>query len=103
MVNDIGARFREIRELLKFSQRDLGSKLGVGQSFISKIENSKNGVDVITILKLCELADITINEFLKVDKKEALIMSVELKSLLSKASKLKKSQIIKLTDFLESL
>jgi len=60
--NLFGARFRELRKKLGFSQRNMAQKLGYKNSAsISNIESGKCPVDTTILTKLSELGEIDYN------------------------------------------
>lgn len=100
---DIYDRFKEIREKMGLTQMQLASNLGMSQSDVSKIENKKTAPDVLLILKFCDLAGISIDEFLQQGHKEPFIVSPDLRVLLEKAKRLNSEQVRKLNEFLETM
>lgn len=48
-------RLRIMRLTAEFTQLNLAVKLGVGQSYISKIERGENFIDVILYARWCEV------------------------------------------------
>ncbi|CDQ39567.1 helix-turn-helix domain-containing protein [Virgibacillus salexigens] len=66
---EIGKRLRELRETKGFTTREAGRKIGVSNSYVSKIENGS--IPSLSILqKLCNLYSVTI-PFLLTNKDEA--------------------------------
>jgi len=56
---------RSKRQQKRISQEDLAKKLGVPQSFISKIESGERRIDVIDLFRYCEVLNIELVQFIK--------------------------------------
>jgi transcriptional regulator with XRE-family HTH domain len=56
---------RSKRQQKRISQEDLAKKLGVPQSFISKIERGERRIDVIDLFRYCEVLNIELVQFIK--------------------------------------
>lgn len=46
-------RFKEMRKQLGLSQEELGKRIGIGKSAVSKIENGENAPSEQTLLSIC--------------------------------------------------
>lgn len=68
--NKIGSFIAECRKKKKFTQEQLGEKLGVSAKSISNWENGRNMPDLSLFKPLCDTLEITINEFLSGEKLE---------------------------------
>jgi transcriptional regulator with XRE-family HTH domain len=62
--------FTEYRIKAKLLQVDLAKKLGVPQSFVSKIETGQRKVDIIELREICSHLNVTITEFVTKLEKE---------------------------------
>jgi transcriptional regulator with XRE-family HTH domain len=51
-------------------QSEVAEKIGVPQSFISKIETGQRRIDLIELKKICEVFNISLLEFVKQYEKE---------------------------------
>jgi len=58
-----GAFIRDGRISKKLSQQDLAKKLGITQSFCSRLEQGLRNVDLEQALVICAFLDLDINEF----------------------------------------
>ena len=56
---------RSKRQQKRISQKDLAKKLGVPQSFISKIESGERRIDVIDLFRYCDVLNIELVQFIK--------------------------------------
>lgn len=52
-----------VRVSAGLKQSDIAEKLGVPQSFVSKIESGERQIDVVELQQLCEAIGITLTEF----------------------------------------
>ena len=50
---DVGARLRDLRRLAGLSQRELGRRTGLSNSFLSEVENGRRGLGAASLLRLC--------------------------------------------------
>lgn len=55
---------RELRENRSFTQKDLADKIGCDQTFISKTEIGERRLDVIELMKICTVLNISTVDFL---------------------------------------
>ena len=62
---DIANRLRVLREANNLTQDDLAHKLGLSRSTISKYEIADRGPDIDTLINICEIYNITLEEFFK--------------------------------------
>ena len=96
----IGKFIAERRKAIKLTQEELASKLGVSNRSVSNWENGKNMPDLSLFKDLCEILDISINEFLSGEKinsnNEDAINNVTLSLYTAKN---KKNKIIKILSF----
>lgn len=56
-----GKRLKELRNVLRLSQVELGNVLGIAGPSITKAENDKNNFSNETLAKLAELLSVNIN------------------------------------------
>ena len=66
---DVGKQIKKFRQDLKLSQEELASKIFVTRQTISNWENAKTYPDIISIIKLSDLYQISLDELLKGDDK----------------------------------
>lgn len=98
---NIGERIKEIREKLNLQQKDIATSMGITANKLSKIENGiEKKVDIYVVRNFCNIAGITIEEFLNCDIKE---FDLELRQLTEKCMRLNKVQLRKLNEFIGSL
>lgn len=64
-LKTIGLRIKKLRKSKDISQLDLEVKSGVERSDISKIENAKKNIELITIVKLATALGVETYELLK--------------------------------------
>ena len=62
---NIADRLRVLREANNLTQDDLAHKLGLSRSTISKYEIADRGPDIETLINICEIYNITLEEFFK--------------------------------------
>lgn len=67
LIEQVGKRIQEIRKLRGMSQDDLGEKLEVTRSFISKLENGKKKISLDHVDKIAKIFGV-LPEDLLVDK-----------------------------------
>lgn len=61
-LHNLGKLIKELRELFKLSQTGLAKLLNVSRSVIADIEQEKHLPSVLTLLKLCNVLEITMAE-----------------------------------------
>ena len=54
-----GERIRELRKSVNMTQAQLAARLGVGQKDVSRYELEQHEPSIATILKLCEIFDVS--------------------------------------------
>ena len=59
----VGSRIRDIRKKNKFTQKELGKKLGVKHNTISSYENGTNEPDQDVLFRLAHIFNVSINDF----------------------------------------
>lgn len=52
--NELRALLRRLRVEAKLTQLEMAAALGVGQSYVSKIERGENFVDVLLFVRWCD-------------------------------------------------
>ena len=68
-MKDYGAKIAELRTERKMTQAELGAMLNVTSQAVSKWENGLSEPDMESIRKLCEIFEITFDEFFGADHK----------------------------------
>lgn len=63
-MHNLAKTIKELRELFKLSQTRLARLMGVNRSVIADIEQEKHLPNMFTILKLCQVFEITPAEFM---------------------------------------
>lgn len=78
-------RIREVRKSRGLTMKQLGKKIGVTESAISQYETDKRQPDSVTLLKLSNLFDVSVDYLLgaATDKKEQPTVSDELSDAVS--------------------
>ena len=71
----LGKNIKHLSKQLKINQLQLAEKLGVGQSTISGWVNSTSFPDYQTLLKLRELLDVNLHEFIYADLSDKINLS----------------------------
>lgn len=66
---EIGKKLKEIRRKVDLSQEQVAEKLFVSRQTISNWENERSYPDIISIIKLSDLYEISLDELLKGDQK----------------------------------
>ena len=64
----IGAFLQEIRKSKGLTQKELAEQIGVSDKTISKWENGNSVPDTSILLSLCNVLEITVNEFLSCER-----------------------------------
>ena len=59
------ARLRAKREEKGVTQMQLAEKLGVNQTFVSKVEICERRLDIVELLTICEILEIPFVDFIK--------------------------------------
>ncbi len=65
MKNNIAKNIRIYRKQLKMTQGQLAEKLNAKASLISNYENGYSTPDIVTLCKLAEIFQITLNELVE--------------------------------------
>lgn len=82
-----------LREIHKYTQSELASYLGVGQTTYSRYESLKTYPDIFIIQKLAALYHVSIDELLSSDDNDRITIKLtieEAKSFINLASKIKR-------------
>ena len=66
---DIGAKIKQARMEAKMTQEQVAEGLGVSRQTISNWENDKTYPDIISVIKMSDLYDISLDKLLKEEKK----------------------------------
>lgn len=114
IIMTIGERFTFIRKQNNISANKLSKALGIDPSTISKIENDSAMPSIQLLQKFCNYFDISLSAFFTpLDKPttaaeplsiyEIDALTPELKELIKSARDLSPEQLIKLTEFIESM
>ena len=61
----LSKNLRELREKRGLTQKDLADRLSLSDKTISKWENERSIPDIFTLLKLAEIFDCTLEDFIK--------------------------------------
>ena len=61
----LSKNLRELREKRGLTQKDLADRLSLSDKTISKWETERSIPDIFTLLKLAEIFDCTLEDFLK--------------------------------------
>lgn len=69
LLKGYGFKIREIRKSTNMSQEELGTKIGVTKSFISKLENEKTEPSLEMLNKIAKALDVDIAELFPNKKK----------------------------------
>jgi len=68
----IGVRIKEGRRLRRMTQAELAERVGVSDSFISRMETGKKGVSLDSLIKVAVVLDISIDSFVLDDSQSRL-------------------------------
>ncbi len=99
---NLGAKLKEAREYLGFSQDDVASVLGVGRAAVSLIESGQRKVEVTEIKKLAQFLKRPISHFTG-EKITAAPMNSSMQAFARKAEKLSDADWEELTRFADYL
>jgi transcriptional regulator with XRE-family HTH domain len=66
LLRALGKRVRLLRLVRELSQGELAHAAGISRSFLSLIEKGGHGVDVIRLIRLAEVLDVSLLELLDV-------------------------------------
>ena len=58
LIEQVGKRIQEIRKIRGMSQDDLGERLGVTRSFVSKMENGKKKISLEHVEKIAKILNV---------------------------------------------
>lgn len=67
---DIGMRIKKFRELQNISQEELAFKIFISRQTISNWETNKSYPDIKSLTMLCNIFNVSLDEFIKEDIKE---------------------------------
>lgn len=59
-----GARIKEHRQMKKYTQEELGEKVGVTKSFISKLENEKTKPSLEMLLEIANTLEVEVGDLI---------------------------------------
>ncbi len=94
-------KIRELREEFQMTQKELAEKVSSAQRNVSNWENGVNEPDLDTVVKLCEIFHVGLEELFGFEADSA--VSAADRELLSKIKKLTPSQTAALSAFLDTL
>ena len=60
-MDSVGARLKALRESLKISQKELGTRLGTTQSAINRYENNQSEAPYKTLLLYADIFDVSMD------------------------------------------
>lgn len=94
MLPILSIRIKELRKERKWSQKELGEKVEVSESFISKVESGKKQPSREVTAKIAEIFNVTIDFLLGRSDEEDLneMLDVKFKSMKERLSNLPESQ-----------
>lgn len=61
----IGEKIRKYRMDLNISQENFANKIGMDRTYYSSIENGKHNITILSLMKILEGLNITLEEFFK--------------------------------------
>lgn len=64
VLEQLGERIRTLREERRYQQKEIAERLGVLPQAFSNYENGKREPDLLTVLKLAKLFDVTVDYLL---------------------------------------
>lgn len=101
---DLGARLKEAREYLGFSQDEVSKFLGLPRSAISLIETGARKLDVLELGKLAQLYQCTVEDLTgKGARQDAKPESVDIVArAAAKLSEQDRSEVLRFVEFLQS-
>ena len=100
---DIGARFKEVRASLNYSQKAFADLLDMGQSKLSKIERGAIKPDIYDVAHFCEVTSVSFYDLIKAKKFDFNTLGPNQRLLLEKTKLLNDIQVSKLIDFIDSM
>ena len=59
----IGHRIKQLREVVKMSQKDLAYSADLDRSYIASVENGQRNISIINIEKIAHALGVTLKEF----------------------------------------
>ena len=65
-----GQKIADLRKEKKLTQAELGAKLNITAQAVSKWENNLSEPDINSICRMCEIFEVSVDEFLGIEKKE---------------------------------
>jgi len=65
----LGERIRKSRKERELTQAQVAEKLGVTQQLIATYETGKRRLPVLTLVKIAEILDISIDDLLRIENK----------------------------------
>ena len=89
-----GQKIAEFRKSANLTQAELGAKLNITAQAVSKWENSLSEPDIDSIRKMCEIFNVSVDEFLGVSVKKEVEKEIEaqpVKAILGYCAKCKKA------------
>jgi transcriptional regulator with XRE-family HTH domain len=79
---EVGYRIRRIRKSLKMQQRDFAAKLNVSTPYISDIENGKVNFSLITLIRMAEVFEISMDRLVGIETTRVKLIPAEIGRLL---------------------